>query len=123
MLAEKLEIFKTTRQLVGLLLGYTKNINREVKYAEWSDARRLANEALDMVFVVNSEMDNMESARLCQIYLSKLYGVQNRIRLLAENGYLGIKFKTVVILKLEECSRQGIGWRNYYAKQARIKER
>lgn len=122
MLAQDLEVFKSTRQLVSIMLGYTRNISREVKYAEWADARGLANRALDLIFLINSETDYMRRVQLTQTYLSYLYGVQNRTRLLAESGYIGIKFRNEVLIKLEECMKQGTAMRNYYAKRARIKE-
>lgn len=122
MLAENLKIFKATREAFGIMLGYTKNVSREVKFAEWADARKAMNDALDIIFVINSETDYTESARLVQQYLFHIYQVRNRIRLLAENGYLSVKFKTTMILKLEECSKQGVGWRNYYANKARVRE-
>lgn len=122
MIAEELKIYRTTRDALALMLGYTRNVSREVKFAEWADARKAMNDALDIIFIINSETRYGERARLTQQYLYHIYQVRNRIRLLAENDYLTVKFKTRLLLKLEECSKQGVGWRNYQAQQARVRE-
>ena len=45
------------RRINNTMLAHTKNVSKEVKYAEWLDARRLAQEAEDLVFAVNMEED------------------------------------------------------------------
>lgn len=117
MLSEELQIFKATSDTVQLLLGYTKNVSREIKYAEWTDIRQKVWCSMDLIYVINSEHDPYRSVLLINEYLGYMYGAANRIRLLSEEGYIPVKFKTRMLIKIEECTRQGIGWRNYFERK------
>ena len=118
MLTEKLEIFKSTRSTLQMLLCYTKNVSRDIKYAEWTDIRQKAWKAMDLIYVINSEKDPGRSAELVNMYLTEMYGVTNRIRLIAEEGYIPVRFKTQLLIKIEECTRQGVGWRGYFERKS-----
>ena len=113
MLAHELEIFRATRQLNVELLAYTKNVSREVKFLEYAEMRRKVTEALDMIYLINSEVDNEKAAELLRHYIFLLFGVQNRLRLLAETGYLKTGFKTKMIERIDECQKQAVRWKKY----------
>ena len=75
MITEELKIYKSTREALAMMLGYTRNVSREVKFAEWAGARKAMNDALDILFVANSETCCEEKVKLIQQYLFHLYQV------------------------------------------------
>lgn len=119
MKATDLAIYKVMRRINNTMLGHTKNVSKEVKYAEWLDARRLAQEAEDLVFAVNMEEDANLSFRMCRTLELKMYGVKHRVRRLSECGYLPVGYKTRLIIDADDCIKQAHDWGNYFKRKAR----
>ena len=56
MLTENLQIYKDTKELARLLLTYQAQVPKVVRYGEFARAVGLACEAMDMLYVANSDV-------------------------------------------------------------------
>lgn len=100
MLAEELQIYKDTFQLCKLLIEHTKNVSREVKFTDYADIRRDAKNALNVLFIVNSDTQNRVAN--INMYLYYVSNVKSGIRLLHETKYLSTRFTTNVMFVIGE---------------------
>ena len=118
MLAQELEIYKSTRRLITIMLSYTRNVSKDVKYAEWTVIRQMVFESMDVIYLANSESDAGLAAKCLDRYLALMFGVQTRVRVLAETEYLRTSFKTRVIEQVDECQKQATAWRKYFRRKS-----
>lgn len=110
MLAEELQIYKDTFQLCVLLTNHIKNVSREVKFSDYADVRRDAKNALNVIFIINSDIQSR--AKNIERYLYYVSNVKSGVRLLHEAKYLNTKFTTNVMWYIDRVTKQAIGWRN-----------
>ena len=110
MLAEELQIYKDTFQLCVLLTNHIRNVSREVKFSDYADVRRDAKNALNVIFVINSDIHSR--AKNIERYLYYVSNVKSSVRLLHEAKYLNTKFTTHVMWYIDKLNKQAIGWRN-----------
>ena len=117
MLTENLQIYKDTKELCRQLLIYQPNIPKMVRYGEYGKAVSLAFEAMDMVYVANSDA----SERLWSLvrYLQMMGGVRSRIALFTELRYLSPRQSVCLSLMIEKVMKQATGWRNASQRQSR----
>lgn len=114
MLANKLQIYVDTQRVIDDVLGYTKNVSREVKFVEWTEIRHLLWRSLDVVYLANRDV-NLRTKYL-EDYLCYMQGVRSRVRMLCEHRYIGIRFATHIVSAVDGCMKQATAWRNYAAK-------
>lgn len=113
MLSEQLQIYRDTFKLCQALLAYNNNISRTVRYGIYADCISMSCEALDCIYLANSDISKRYEA--LNRYICLMGGVRSRIRLLSENEkgrYLSIQQQHVLMLMLDKVNRQAIGWRN-----------
>lgn len=120
MLSEQLQIYRDTFKLCQALLSYNNNISKTVRYGMYADCLSMSCEALDCIYVANSDVSKRYEA--LGRYICLIGGVRSRIRLLSENEkwrYLSVRQQHTLMLILDKVNRQAIGWRNS-AQNARI---
>jgi len=122
MRADELNIYSPTNDIADMLMEYNKNVSREVKFAEYQELRMISNRALDLVYQINNNRDGISSITMIEEYLGLMFGIKHRVRRLSEHRYLSIGIKTRILMSVNECEKQAIGWRNYFQRKARIGE-
>lgn len=110
MLAEELQIYKDTFQLCVQLTNHIKNVSREVKFTDYADVRRDAKNALNIIFIINSDINSRQ--KNIERYLYYVSNVKSGVRLLHEAKYLSTKFSTNIMWYIDRVTKQAIGWRN-----------
>ena len=87
--SEDLYIYKETHKLCKLLLGYSKNVSKIIRFGQYSKAIDKAFAALDLVRRINSSFDGREEN--LRDFILLLSEVRSRITLFAESQYLSVK--------------------------------
>lgn len=116
MLTENLQIYIDAKELARILLVYQPNVARIVRYGEYGRALSMTCEAMDLIYVANSNADTRTETivRLLQI----MGGIKSRICLLAETQYLSPKQAVNLTSVAEKIIRQATGWRNASQRQS-----
>ena len=110
MLSEDLQIYRDTYELARKLYEYSQHVPKHVRYGEYGRAVSMTFEALDLIYVANSDKDERPAA--LRRYLQLIGGVRSRIRLMGEMKYLSPRQAVNVNFLLERMSKQATGWRN-----------
>ena len=105
---EDLFIYKDTRTLCKLLLKYSGNVSRMVRFDEMRDAKSKAYLALDLIREINSSFEG-RLERL-NMYIMLIAEVRSRISILAEEGYLQPKAATNLDYMIGKVSKEATGW-------------
>lgn len=115
MLTEELQIYRDTYRLAGLLLSWTNNMNRCVRYSVHADCVSMTLAACDLIYRANSDRDS-RTIHL-QRYLELIGGVRTRVRLLHEQRYIDVRKATNAQYIIDKVAKQATGWRNSSAHQ------
>lgn len=110
MLTENLKIYRTTFELTKVALAHQNDVAKVVRYGVYSDMVRILFDAMDLIYIANSDRRN-RVASLCR-YIELLGGVRSRVRLLGEGRYLSLRTQDRMAGMLAECLKQAAGWRN-----------
>ena len=117
MLTENLQIYRDMFELAKLLLIYQPCIPKVVRYGEYGKAISLACEAMDYIYIANSE--KVERLWALTRLLQDIGGVRSRVRLLGESRYLSPRQSVNLMHILDKVGRQATGWRNSSKSQSR----
>ena len=120
MLSEDLQIYRDTYELAKALYRYYNNIPKGLKYGEYGHVLSMALDALDMIYVANSDV--AERYWALTRYLQLVGGIRARIRLFGELSYLSPKQSTCLLRIVEKVQRQATGWRNSQARAAESRQ-
>lgn len=110
MLSEKLQIYRDTYELCRQLYGNLKNIPRTDRYGLYGDALSMSMEALDNVYIANS--DRLQRPAALTRYLQLTGGIRSRVRLLSEHGVITPKKSVNLMFLIDKMQKQATGWRN-----------
>lgn len=116
MLSEQLQIYRDTYELAKAMYGYYNNVPKALRYGEYGHALSMTLDALDMIYVANSDV--AERYWALTRYLQLAGGVRARIRLFGELQYLSPKQSTYLLRIIEKVQKQATGWRNSQARAA-----
>lgn len=105
---EGLQIYKDTFTLCKLLLNYSKNISKIVRYGQFEVAISKACTALDLVRRINSSFEDRE--RNLNEFILCLSEVKSRIALFAEAQFLSVKAATNLSYVADKVLQEGYGW-------------
>lgn len=89
MLTENLQIYKDTKELARLLLTYQAQVPKVVRYGEFARAVGLACEAMDMLYVANSDVH--ERLWALTRFLQIVGGIRSRVSLFVETRTLSAR--------------------------------
>lgn len=106
--AENLQIYKDTFKLSKLLLMYSKNISKLIRYGQYEVMIGKACTALDLVRRINSSFENRE--RNLNEFILCLSEVKSRITLFAEAQFLSVKAATNLNYVVDKVLQEGYGW-------------
>lgn len=120
MLSEELQIYRDTYELAKALYRYYKNIPKALRFGEYGHVLSMALDALDMIYVANS--DAAERYWALTRYLQLVGGIRARVRLFGELMYLSPKQSTYLCLLVEKVQKQATGWRNSQARAAESRQ-
>ena len=110
MLSEDLQIYRDTFELCKLMHTYSGNVPKSVRYGEYGRAMSMSLDALDMIYVANSDKDRRPAA--LTRYLQFIGGVRSRIRLIKELRLISVRQSVNLLYLIDKVQRQAIGWRN-----------
>ena len=110
MLSEDLQIYRDTYELCRLLFIYQNDVPRSARYGEYGRAVSMSLEALDLIYVANSDVMRRPAALMR--FLQILGGIRSRVRLFGELRYLSIRRVVNLSLLAEKIGKQATGWRN-----------
>lgn len=105
---ETLQIYKDTFDLCKLLLMYSKNVSRIIRYGSYEEAISKACTALDLIRRINESWDGREEN--LHEYILLLSEVKSRISLFTEAGFVTNKNATNLMYKTDKALRQAHGW-------------
>lgn len=105
---ETLQIYKDTFDLCKLLLMYSKNISRIIRYGSYEETISKACTALDLIRRINESFEGREEN--LHEYILLLSEVKSRISLFAEAEFLTNKNATNLMYKTDKALRQAHGW-------------
>ena len=94
MLSEELKIYKDTYTLTLQLFKYQNNVPKFLRYGEYGRAVDKAFQALDLIYVANSDVKQRAAA--LKRFLQLIGSIRSRVRLFLELKYLSIKQGTVL---------------------------
>ena len=117
MLTENLTIYRDTFELCRLMMLYLDSVPRSHRFGEYGRAVSMALDALDMIYVANSSIEERPAA--LTRYLQIIGGVRSRVRLFTEAKVLSVKRSVTLMALIEKISRQATGWRNNSQSQSR----
>lgn len=106
--AETLYIYKDTYTLCKLLLTYSKNISRIVRYGAYEATISKACVALDLVRRVNESFEGRE-ANLHEFILL-MSEVKSRINLFTDAQFLPVKTATNLNYQVDKVMKEAYGW-------------
>ncbi len=109
MLTENLQIYKDTKELARLLLTYQAQVPKVVRYGEFARAVGLACEAMDMLYVANSDVH--ERLWALTRFLQIVGGIRSRVSLFVETRSLSARQGVNLMRGIDKIQRQGTGWR------------
>ena len=117
MLSENLQIYRDTYELCKQMYSYSKDVQKYARYGEYGRAVSMSLEALDLIYVANS--DQQERIASLTRYLQLIGGIKSRVRLFGELGVLPVKRTVNLMYLIDKVSKQAIGWRNASQSQSR----
>ena len=108
MKSEELQIYKDTFNLCKILMTYSKNVSKIVRFGQYSVAVSKACTALDLVRRINSSFEGREH-NLNEFCLL-ISEVNSRIALFTQAGYLPVKAATNLAYLTDKVMAEGFGW-------------
>lgn len=108
MLSDELQIYKDTFKLCKILMSYSKNVSRLVRYGEYSVAISKACTALDLIRRINESFEQREV--YLHDYILLLSEVKSRITLFAEAEFLSVKTATNLDYQVNKIAKEATGW-------------
>ena len=106
--AETLYIYKDTYTLCKLLLIYSKNISRIVRYGAYETTISKACVALDLVRRINESFEGRE-VNLHE-YILLMSEVKSRINLFTDAQFLPVKTATNLNYQVDKVMKEAYGW-------------
>lgn len=106
--AETLYIYKDTYTLCKLLLTYSKNISRIVRYGAYETTISKACVALDLVRRINESFEGRE-VNLHE-YILLMSEVKSRINLFTDAQFLPVKTATNLNYQVDKVMKEAYGW-------------
>lgn len=110
MLSENLQIYRDCYELAKALMTGESQVPKQLRYGEYGRAVSMSLDALDMVYVANSDI--MERPAALTRMLQLLGGVRSRVRLMGELRHLSVRRTAYLMTLIDRVSRQATGWRN-----------
>lgn len=117
MLSEDLQIYRDTYELCRQLYGQMNDVQKHARYGEYGHAVSMAFEALDLIYVANSDQQG-RTAALAR-YLQLIGGIKSRVRLFRELKVIPIKRSVNLMFLIDKVQKQATGWRNASQSQSR----
>lgn len=117
MLSENLQIYRDTYELCKRLCLYAQNVPKYWRYGEYGRAVSMSLDALDQIYVANSDQEQRPAA--LTRYLQLIGGVRSRVRLSKELNYISAREVVNLMYLIDKVSRQATGWRNASHGQSR----
>lgn len=108
MLSDDLQIYKDTFKLCKLLMSYSKNVSRLVRYGEYSVAISKACAALDLIRRINESFESREA--YLHEYILLVSEIKSRITLFAEAEFLSVKAATNLDFQVNKLAKEASGW-------------
>ena len=108
-LTETLQIYKDTFDLCKILLIYSKNVSRIIRYGTYEATISKACTALDLIRRINESWDGREEN--LHEYILLVSEVKSRISLFAMSEFLSVKAATNLTYKVDKVLKQAQGWR------------
>lgn len=106
---ETLFIYKDTYLLCKLLLQYSKNVSRIIRYGAYEIAISKACMALDVVRRINEIFENREEN--LHEYILLMSEVKSRINLFTDADFLPVKTATNLNHQVDKVLKEAYGWR------------
>ena len=101
-------IFKDTMTLCKLLMQYSKNVSKLIRFTEYSVAISKACAAMDLVRRINSSFEGREEK--LKEFILLISEVKSRITLFADAGFIPVKTATNIDFVICKVSKEGYGW-------------
>ena len=108
MLSDELQIYKDTFKLCKILMSYSKNVSRLVRYGEYSVAISKACTALDLIRRINESFEQREV--YLHDYILLVSEVKSRITLFTEAEFLSVKAATNLDYQVNKIAKEATGW-------------
>lgn len=105
---ETLYIYNDTFNLCKLLLEYSKNVSRIIRYGVYEVTISKACTALDLIRRINESFEHREEN--LHEYILLMSEVKSRITLFTESNFLGKKAATNLNYQVEKVAREAYGW-------------
>lgn len=110
MLSENLQIYHDTFDLCKALYQYMDKVPRSLRYGEYGHTLSMSLDALDMVYVANS--DRSERYWSLTRFLQITGGIRSRVRLFGELRCLSARQTAYLCRLIDKVQKQAHGWRN-----------
>jgi hypothetical protein len=117
MLSENLQIFRDTYELCAQMYKAMPDVPKHARYGEYGRAVSMSLEALDQIYVANSDREQRPAA--LTRYLQLIGGVRSRVRLFKELKVLSARQTVNMMYLIDKVSKQATGWRNASHGQSR----
>ena len=108
MLSDELQIYKDTFKLCKILMSYSKNVSRLVRYGEYGVAISKACTSLDLIRRINESFEQREV--YLHDYILLVSEVKSRITLFAEAEFLSVKTATNLDYQVNKIAKEATGW-------------
>lgn len=108
MLSDELQIYKDTFKLCKILMSYSKNVSRLVRYGEYGVAISKACTSLDLIRRINESFEQREV--YLHDYILLVSEVKSRITLFAEAEFLSVKAATNLDYQINKIAKEATGW-------------
>ena len=105
MLSDELQIYKDTFKLCKILMSYSKNVSRLVRY---DVAISKACTSLDLIRRINESFEQREV--YLHDYILLVSEVKSRITLFAEAEFLSVKAATNLDYQVNKIAKEATGW-------------
>ena len=110
MLSENLQIFRDTYELCVQMYKAMPDVPKHARYGEYGRAVSMSLEALDQIYVANSDREQRPAA--LTRYLQLIGGVRSRVRLFKELKVLSVRQTVNMMYLIDKVFKQATGWRN-----------
>lgn len=105
---ETLFIYKDTYLLCKLLLKYSKNVSRIIRYGAYETMTSKACTALDLVRRINESFEGREEN--LHEFILLMSEVKSRINLFTDADFLPVKTATNLNYQVDKVLKEAYGW-------------
>ena len=109
MIYSSLPVYKASYDLLLEIFIFSKDFSREMKYTIGQDLKKETIDLLVGIYRANRVYDKKETIKETR---EKLEMIRLYVRILHDLKEIGIKKFTHINLKIEDVSRQLVGWQN-----------